>query len=114
MPALFTTEGAPTHRRLALWQDIVCDVFVQLDCKSDLGTAFHGAITSAQLGAVKCSRRLVEPAARTANAVADRARQRGFRAVRARPQRHGRRRAGRPRDRDRAERVRVLRHHAAL
>ena len=55
MPALFTTEVAPTHRRLALWQDIVCDVFVQLDCKSDLGTAFHGAITSAPLGAVKCS-----------------------------------------------------------
>ncbi|WOH78752.1 helix-turn-helix domain-containing protein [Bradyrhizobium sp. BEA-2-5] len=55
MPALFTTEDAPTHRRLALWQDIVCDVFVQLDCKSDLGTAFHGAITSTQLGAVKCS-----------------------------------------------------------
>lgn len=55
MPALFTTEVAPTHRRLALWQDIVCDVFVELDCKSDLGTAFHGAITSAPLGAVKCS-----------------------------------------------------------
>lgn len=55
MPALFSTEDAPTHRRLALWQDIVCDVFVQLDCKSDLGGAFHGAITSSQLGAVKCS-----------------------------------------------------------
>ena len=55
MPALFTTEVAPTHRRLALWQDIVCDVFVQLDCKSDLGSAFHGAITSAPLGAAKCS-----------------------------------------------------------
>jgi len=55
MPALFTTDNAPTHRRLALWQDIVCDVFVQLDCKSDLGGAFHGAITSSQLGRVKCS-----------------------------------------------------------
>jgi AraC-like DNA-binding protein len=55
MPALFTTEGAPTHRRLALWQDIVCDVFVQLDCKSDLGTNFHGAITSSQLGPSRCS-----------------------------------------------------------
>src|SRR5258708_39108229 len=31
MPALFTTENAPTHRRPALWQAIVCDVFVQLD-----------------------------------------------------------------------------------
>jgi AraC-like DNA-binding protein len=55
MPALFSTEDAPTHRRLALWQDIVCDVFVQLDCKSNLGTAFHGAITSTPLGAAKCS-----------------------------------------------------------
>jgi AraC-like DNA-binding protein len=55
MPALFTTEDAPTHRRLALWQDIVCDVFVQLDCKSDLGSAFHGSITSSQLGRAKCS-----------------------------------------------------------
>ncbi|WP_050425549.1 helix-turn-helix domain-containing protein [Bradyrhizobium tropiciagri] len=55
MPALFTTDNAPTHRRLALWQDIVCDVFVQLDCKSDLGTAFRGAITSTQLGPAKCS-----------------------------------------------------------
>ncbi|WP_407169996.1 helix-turn-helix domain-containing protein [Bradyrhizobium sp. ORS 111] len=55
MPALFTTDDAPTHRRLALWQDIVCDVFVQLDCKSDLGTAFHGAIASSQVGPAKCS-----------------------------------------------------------
>ncbi|MFB9265659.1 helix-turn-helix domain-containing protein [Bradyrhizobium erythrophlei] len=55
MPALFTTDNAPTHRRLALWQDIVCDVFVQLDCRSDLGSAFHGAITSSQLGPAKCS-----------------------------------------------------------
>jgi AraC-like DNA-binding protein len=55
MPALFTTESAPTHRRLALWQDIVCDVFVQLDCKSDLGANFHGAITSATVGKARCS-----------------------------------------------------------
>lgn len=55
MPALFSTDTAPTYRRLALWQDIVCDVFVQLDCKSDLGSAFHGAITSAQVGQAKCS-----------------------------------------------------------
>jgi AraC-like DNA-binding protein len=55
MPALFTTENAPTHRRLALWQDIVCDVFVQLDCKSDLGPNFHGAITSATIGKARWS-----------------------------------------------------------
>lgn len=55
MPIQFTTEGSPGYRRLALWQDIVCDVFVGLDCKSDLGSAFHGSVTQASLGKAVCS-----------------------------------------------------------
>ncbi|CCD94379.1 putative Transcriptional regulatory protein, AraC/XylS family [Bradyrhizobium sp. ORS 375] len=55
MPVLFTTEGSPGHRRLALWQDIVCDVYVGLDCTSDLGSAFRGAVTHTTLGRVVCS-----------------------------------------------------------
>ena len=55
MPIQFTTDGSPGYRRLALWQDIVCDVFVELDCKSDLGSAFHGSVTQAALGRAVCS-----------------------------------------------------------
>ncbi|CCD98084.1 helix-turn-helix domain-containing protein [Bradyrhizobium sp. STM 3809] len=55
MPVLFTTEGSPGHRRLALWQDIVCDVYVGLDCSSDLGSAFRGAVTHTTLGRAVCS-----------------------------------------------------------
>ena len=55
MPMQFTTDGSPGHRRLALWQDIVCDVFVELDCKSDLGSAFQGSVTQAPLGKAVCS-----------------------------------------------------------
>ena len=55
MPIQFTTDGSPGYRRLALWQDIVCDVFVGLDCKSDLGSAFHGSVTQASLGKAICS-----------------------------------------------------------
>lgn len=55
MPIQFTTDGSPAHRRLALWQDIVCDVFVGLDCKSDLGSAFRGSVTQAALGKAVCS-----------------------------------------------------------
>src|SRR5215813_5566973 len=55
MPIQFTTDGVPGSRRLALWQDIVCDVYVQLDCKSDLGNAFAGSVTRAQLGRASCS-----------------------------------------------------------
>jgi len=51
----FATDGVPAYRRLALWQDIVCDVYVQLDCKSDLGSAFNGRITRAQLGEASCT-----------------------------------------------------------
>lgn len=50
MTIQFTTDGSPGYRRLALWQDIVCDVFVGLDCKSDLGSAFRGSVTQASLG----------------------------------------------------------------
>jgi AraC-like DNA-binding protein len=55
MSLQFTTDSAPRHRKLALWQDIVCDVFVQLDCKSDLGSAFRGSVSRSMLGPVACT-----------------------------------------------------------
>ncbi|WP_315752996.1 MULTISPECIES: helix-turn-helix domain-containing protein [unclassified Bradyrhizobium] len=55
MPILFTTDGSPGHRRLARWQDIVCDVYVGLDCTSDLGSAFRGSVTHTALGRAVCS-----------------------------------------------------------
>lgn len=55
MPIQFTTDDSPGYRRLALWQDIVCDVFVGLDCRSDLGSAFRGSVTQALLGKAVCS-----------------------------------------------------------
>jgi AraC-like DNA-binding protein len=55
MPVQFTTDSVPGNRRLALWQDIVCDVYVQLDCKSDLGNTFHGSVTRTPLGQAACS-----------------------------------------------------------
>jgi AraC-like DNA-binding protein len=45
----------PAPRRLGLWQDIVCDVFVQLDCKSDQED-FQGAVTQSKLGALALTR----------------------------------------------------------
>jgi AraC-like DNA-binding protein len=55
MQVQFATDGVPAYRRLALWQDIVCDVYVQLDCKSDLGSAFNGRVTRVPLGAASCT-----------------------------------------------------------
>jgi AraC-like DNA-binding protein len=55
MTVRYDTSSEPARRRLALWQDIVCDVFVGLDCKSDLGSAFRGSVTQAPLGRAVCS-----------------------------------------------------------
>ena len=87
MPIQFTTDGSPGYRRLALWQDIVCDVFVGLDCKSDLGSAFRGSVTQATLGKADCSEVCSRPPARLSHAVAHRALGSGFYPDRARQSR---------------------------
>jgi AraC-like DNA-binding protein len=51
---LDTHDFAP-GRRLAAWQDIVCDVYVQLDCASDRRSDFRGAITRTSLGSIACT-----------------------------------------------------------
>jgi AraC-like DNA-binding protein len=53
---LLDTDAVPAHKRLAIWQDIVCDIFVQLDCASDLGGDFRGAVAQSMLGPVSCTR----------------------------------------------------------
>lgn len=55
MPVQLSTDSAPQHRKLAFWQDIVCDVFVGLDCTSDLGDRFRGSVSRSMLGGVACT-----------------------------------------------------------
>jgi AraC-like DNA-binding protein len=50
------TNSSLPHKRLAVWQDIVCDVFVGLDCQSDMSDAFSGSISQSMIGAVSCTR----------------------------------------------------------
>jgi AraC-like DNA-binding protein len=51
----YDTASEPARRRLAAWQDIVCDVFVGLDCKSDLED-FHGSVTQTNFGELSLTR----------------------------------------------------------
>jgi AraC-like DNA-binding protein len=44
------TSASPPQRRLAIWQDIVCDTFVGLDCRSDMHEAFWGAVAQSRIG----------------------------------------------------------------
>jgi len=52
---LDTGSSAP-HRRLAIWQDIVCDTFVGLDCRSDMDDAFFGTVTQSRIGPASFTR----------------------------------------------------------
>jgi AraC-like DNA-binding protein len=55
MAVTLNTDAAPPPRRIAMWQDIVCDVFVQLDCSTDLRDDFHGSVAQTMIGPVSCT-----------------------------------------------------------
>ena len=49
-----TTDNVPLHERAAYWRDLICDVFVQLDC-DNVGDSFSGSIHDRQIGALQLS-----------------------------------------------------------
>jgi AraC-like DNA-binding protein len=50
------TSSCLPQRRLSAWQDIVCDTFVGLDCKSELRGAFWGSVSQSRSGPVSLTR----------------------------------------------------------
>jgi AraC-like DNA-binding protein len=56
LAVVLNTSSSAAHRRLAIWQDIVCDTFVGLDCRSNMRDAFWGAIAQSRIGPVSCTR----------------------------------------------------------
>lgn len=55
MPVSFDTCEKLPAQRLAAWSSVVCDVYTDLDCYSNKGSAFFGSVTSADLGGISCS-----------------------------------------------------------
>lgn len=56
MKSSLTTAGVIESKRFALWQDAVCETFVQLDCEPVSNRPFVGEIVTAQAGEVNFSR----------------------------------------------------------
>ena len=56
MAVVLDTGGSAPDRRLAIWQDIVCDTFVGLDCRSDMRDGFWGSISQSTIGLASCTR----------------------------------------------------------
>jgi AraC-like DNA-binding protein len=71
------TRSSLPDRRLAAWQDIVCDVFVGLDCRSDMREAFWGAVSQSAVGPAaftrvdSCAQRVFRTPSRIARASED-------------------------------------------
>jgi AraC-like DNA-binding protein len=73
---LDTRSSAP-DRRLAVWQDIVCDTFVGLDCRSYMRDGFWGSVSQNMIGPVSttrvdsCAQRVLRTPSRIARANQD-------------------------------------------
>jgi len=55
MPTLYSTSEVAAHERAAYWIEMICDVFVHLDC-GHTAPDFHGAIADQRLGPINVSR----------------------------------------------------------
>ncbi len=55
MTQLFTTSSVPPAERLAYWTDMICDVYVQLDCDAAERAGFRGSIRSHRLAQLDLS-----------------------------------------------------------
>jgi hypothetical protein len=71
------TGSSVPDRRLAVWQDIVCDTFVGLDCHSDMRDGFWGAVSQSTVGRAtftrvdSCAQRVFRTPSRIARASED-------------------------------------------
>lgn len=77
MAVVLDTSSSVPDRRLAVWQDIVCDTFVGLDCRSDMHEGFWGAVSQTMIGPVSatrvdsCAQRVMRTPSRIARASED-------------------------------------------
>ena len=77
MAVVLNTSSSVPDRRLAVWQDIVCDTFVGLDCRSDMHEAFWGAVSQSAVGPAtftrvdSCAQRVFRTPSRIARASQD-------------------------------------------
>ena len=53
---LLSTESVRERERLDYWRDIVCDTFVELECRAGADRGFYGSIESRDLGDIRLAK----------------------------------------------------------
>lgn len=56
MTQLLSTDAVPPRQRVAYWQEMVCETFVQAHCASKIGASFRGRIRTGDFGPTEISR----------------------------------------------------------
>lgn len=56
MPQVLTTDVVAPRQRVAFWQEMVSQTFVQAHCDSSIGEAFHGSISTEAFDQTEISR----------------------------------------------------------
>ena len=55
MTQILRTDAVAQHERIAYWTDVICDVYVQLDCDSPAASDFSGSIERDVLAGMEVS-----------------------------------------------------------
>lgn len=56
LPQVLSTDSVMPRERVAFWQDMVCETFVQAACDSRIGESFRGRISSESFDSAEVSR----------------------------------------------------------
>ena len=61
MEVVFDSRTLPAGKRRQAWRDAICEIYLQVDCQTDLNGAYTGLVREARLGDVTITDALLSP-----------------------------------------------------
>jgi AraC-like DNA-binding protein len=61
MEVVFDSRTLPAGKRRQAWRDAICDIYLQVDCQTDLDVEYIGLVREARLGAVTITDAVLSP-----------------------------------------------------
>jgi hypothetical protein len=61
MEVVFDSRNLPAGKRRQAWRDAICEIYLQVDCRTDLDVEYVGLVREARLGRVTSPMRSFPP-----------------------------------------------------
>ena len=61
MEVVFDSRTLPAGKRRQAWRDAICDIYLQVDCQTDLDVEYIGLVREARLGDVTITDAVLSP-----------------------------------------------------